>query len=50
MKIMRQILLPASVLALGALAAEPAATPQFVRLAPMDVRWHDIPDSRGMLR
>jgi hypothetical protein len=43
MNVMRHILLPASLLTLGALAAEPAATPQFVRVAPMDVRWHEIP-------
>jgi hypothetical protein len=48
MKTMRHILFPASLLAIGALAAEPAATPQFVRVAPLDVRWHEIPDSHGV--
>lgn len=48
LKIMRHILLPASLLMIGALAAEPTASPQFVRVAPADVRWHDVPGGHGV--
>src|SRR6204780_380893 len=49
LKIMRRhILLPASALMIGALAAEPTGSPQFVRVAPTDVRWHDIPGGHGV--
>jgi hypothetical protein len=48
MKIMRHFFLPASLLTIGALAAETVASPQFVRIAPTDVRWHDVPGGHGV--